>query len=283
MALRPAMEKFSTLFATLYLIPAQAILGLLIIFMMIGFTWLHHAQALHGNLPKFRPLPALDTLRAALRRGAETGRAIHLSPGAGSIGQPPAMAQTMAGILAAARVIEETALKGTPVLVTSGDAVAHLALKGALRQAYQHAGQAQDYAPASVRLLALEAPTAYAMGLMTTYSPQRFEASQIIGPLGPEFILAGEEAAQYSIPQLVGTTSVSALPLLFLVSPSVLIGEEIFATEAYLTASSTPQARLLTQDALRLTLSLLVVGGLLFQSLVALQPMLPFTLPFLVP
>lgn len=273
------MEKLSTLFATLYLIPAQTLLGILIIFMMIGFTWLHHAQALHRNLPKFRPLPALDTLRAALRRGAETGRAIHLSPGTGSIGQAPTMAQTMAGVLAAARVIEETALKGTPVLVTSGDAVTHLALKGALRQAYQYAGQAQDYDPASVRLLALEDPTAYATGLMTTYSPQRLEASQIIGHLGPEFILAGEEAAQYSIPQLVGTTSVSALPLLFLVSPSVLIGEEVFAAEAYLTASSTPQARLLTQDALRITLLLLVVGGLLLQSLAALQPMLPFSLP----
>jgi hypothetical protein len=157
----------------------------------------------------------------------------------------------VAGLLAAERVAYEAALNGAPILVSSGDAVAHLALRGSLRQAYQRAGLGQDYDPVNVQLLAHQDPMAYASGVTTLYGRQNLEASQLIGVFGQEFLLAGAVGAQRDVPQLAGATTTTGLPLIYLTADGALIGEEIYAAEAYLARSPAPLARLLTQDTLR--------------------------------
>jgi len=251
-------------------LPQETLLLLIIALIVVGLTLWHHARALSGKRPiSRRPLPGLEVMRRALARGAETGRAIHLSPGSGAVGTRSGTAETVAGLLAAERVASEAALNGAPILVSSGDAVAHLALRGSLRQAYQRAGLGQDYDPVNVQLLAHQDPMAYASGVTTLYGRQKLEVSQLIGSFGQEFLLAGEVGAQRDEPQLAGATTTTALPLIYLTADGALIGEEIYAAEAYLARSPAPTARLLTQDALRtvvivaiLVLLLLTVFGL---------------------
>ncbi|EFO79351.1 hypothetical protein OSCT_2789 [Oscillochloris trichoides DG-6] len=258
----------------------QVLFILLVTLMIIAVTWLHHARVLSGKLPTRRPLPALDVLRNALRRGAETGRVLHISPGAGQIGSGNgtrgSSAETLAGLMVATRISEEAALNGAPILVSSGDAVTHLALRGIVRQAYQQAGQTQDYDPARVQLLAHQDEFAYATGVKTLYGRQPIEASTLVGSFGQEYLLIGEEGAQRDIPQVVGTTNSTALPMMMLTTPATLIGEEIFASEAYLSSDPTAQARLLTQDTLRTVVILLIIGAFVYGLL---QP--AFGLPVL--
>lgn len=228
------------------------LLSLFAIFLVALLTLLHHARAISGKRPiERRPLPAISIIRRALERGAETGRAIHVSPGSGAIGSRASTAATVAGLLAAERVATEAAFNGAPVLASSGDAVAHLAQRGFLRQAYQQAGFGQDYDPANVQLLAQQDPMAYASGVATLYGRQRLEASQMIGTFGEEFLLAGEAGALADVPQIAGATATTPQPLIYLTCAGALIGEEIFAAEAYLSRATAPQARLLTQDVLR--------------------------------
>ena len=59
-------------------------------------------QYVWGKTIGRRPLAGLDVLGLALGRGAETGRAIHLSAGGGAIGSRSGTAETVAGLLAAA-------------------------------------------------------------------------------------------------------------------------------------------------------------------------------------
>ena len=253
------------------LLPQETLLLLVIALLVVCLTLWHHARALAGRQPiSRRPLPALDVLRRALARGAETGRAIHLSPGAGAIGSRSGTAETVAGLLAAERVASEAALNGAPILVSSGDAVAHLALRGSLRQAYQRAGLGQDYDPVNVQLLAHQDPMAYSSGITTLYGRQNLEASQLIGVFGQEFLLASEVGAQREVPQLAGATTTAALPLVYLTADGALIGEEIFAAEAYLARSPAPLARLLTQDTLR-TVVIAAILILLLISATGLQ------------
>jgi hypothetical protein len=242
------------------MLPQETLLLLIIVLLVIILTLLHHARALAGKRPiSRRPLAGLDVLGQALGRGAETGRAIHLSAGGGAVGSRSGTAETVAGLLAAERVATDAALNGAPVLASSGDAVAHLALRGTLRQAYQRAGLGQDYDPANVQLLAHQDPMAYASGVTTLYGRQKLEASQLIGSFGQEFLLAGEDGAQRGIPQISGATTTTALPLAYLTSEGTLIGEEIYAVEAYLARSPAPLARLLTQDALRTVIIIAIV------------------------
>jgi hypothetical protein len=252
-------------------LPQETLLLLIVVLLVTILTLLHHARAIAGKRPiARRPLRGLDIVGRALARGAETGRAIHVSPGSGVIGARSSTVETVAGLLAAERVATDAALNGAPVLASSGDAVAHLALRGTLRQAYQRAGLGQDYDPANVQLLAHQDAMAYASGVTTLYGRQKLEASQMIGSFGQEFLLAGEIGAQAGVPQLGGATNTTALPLIYLTTEGTLIGEEIFAVEAYLARSPAPLARLLTQDALR-TVVIVAIVILLIMSAIGLR------------
>lgn len=255
-------------------IPLQTILSifsLAAIFVIALITLLHHARAISGKQRiERRSIPALAIMRRALERGAETGRAIHVSPGSGSIGSRSSTAATVAGLLAAERVATEAAFNGAPVLASSGDAVAHLAQRGFLRQAYQQAGFGQDYDPVNVQMLAQQDPMAYASGMTTIYGRQQLEASQMLGSFGEEFLLAGEVGAQAGVAQMAGATSTTPQPLTYLTCEGTLIGEEIFAAEAYLSRATAPQARLLTQDMLR-TITIIAIIAATVMGLLGVQ------------
>lgn len=249
-------------------LPQEALLLLIVVLVVVILTLLHHARALASKRPiNRRPLPGLSVISHALARGAETGRAMHLSPGSGAIGARASTAETIAGLLLSERVATEAALNGAPLLASSGDAVAHLALRGTLRQVYQRAGLGQDYDPANVQLLAHQDAMAYASGVTTLYGRQQLEASQLVGAFGQEFLLAGEDGAQRGVPQLGGATATTALPLVYLTTEGTLIGEEIYAAEAYLARSPAPLARLLTLDVLRTVVIIAILVVLLAAAL----------------
>ena len=257
------------------LLTIEAIVILLTALVVTAMVFVHHARVLNGRMPIRRPLPPIEVVRAALARGAETGRALHVSPGVGTIGSGTGSrattAETLAGLLTAERVSAEAALSGSPMVVSSGDAVTHLALRGTLRQVYRQAGQSQDYDPSRIELFAHQNEVAYTTGVATIYARQPLEASIIIGSAGQEFLLAGEEGARRGLPQVIGTTNPTGASLMILTSDHALIGEEIFAAEAYLTNDPAPQARLLTQDLLKTTVILLIVFGVVYALV---QPML---------
>lgn len=250
----------------------------LALIMLIVLVWLHHSEALQKKLTYRREIAAFDIIRSALGRGAETGKAIHLSPGAGTIGNRATTAETLVGLLTLERVAIEAARNGAPILVSSGDAVTHLALRGIMRQVYQTSGQAQDYDAARVQLLAHEDTTAYAAGVATLYARQKLEASHLVGSFGQDFLLTSEEGAQQRLPQLAGSTSNEAIPVMLLSTNGTLIGEEIFAAEAYLSDEPASQARLRTQDVLRLIVIVALVLVFVYsvvQSFTGFLPALP--------
>jgi hypothetical protein len=258
----------------------QTVFVLLLVGITITLTWLHHARVMAGRLPSKRPLAALQTLRRALNRGAETGHPLHLAPGAGMLGAGEGTrvgsAAMIAGLLSVERVATEAALNGIPLIISTSDSTAYMAMRGTIRQAYQAAGQAQDYDPAQIQLLAHHDDMAYATGVTTLYGRQRLEASIMLGSFGQEFLLIGEDGAQQNLPQVVGSASSTALPLMMLSTPATLIGEEIYAAEAYLTSEPASQARLLTQDTLRTLIITLIVAGFVYaliQPVLGLPPL----------
>lgn len=252
-------------------LPTETLALLIIMLIVVILALLHHARALEGKRPIHRRVfPAFDLIQRALAVGAETGRAVHLSPGAGVIGSRTSTIETIAGLMAAEKVASEAALSGAPILVSSGDAVAHLSLRGTLRQAYRRAGLGQDYVPGNVQLLAQQDGMAYASGVATLYNRQRLGASQMIGSFGQEFTLIGENGAQREVPQLAGTTNTTGLPLIYLTADATLVGEEIYAADSYLSRAAAPQARLLTMDTLR-TVVIVVITALALLSWFGVQ------------
>jgi hypothetical protein len=120
---------------------------------------------------------------------------------------------------------------------------------------------------------------AYASGVTTLYGRQPLEASQMFGAFDQELLLAGEVGAQLHVPQLVGATSTSAQPIALLAADDMLVGEEIYAAEAYLGSLPSAQARLLTQDALR-SVVILAIIALFVARLIIVSTGIELNLPF---
>jgi hypothetical protein len=259
-------------------LPIATSLGLITTLVVVIAVLYYHARARSGRARELRALPAIDVVRGAMGRAAETGRAIHVSPGAGIVGGRVGTAETIAGLLAAERVTSDAALKGAGLIGSAGDAVAYLALRGQLRQAYVRAGLAQDYNPVHVQLLAHQDAFAYATGVAGIYERQRIEASQLVGLFGQELLLFGAEGQQRQVPQLTGTTTPVGATLAVLSSDGPLLGEEIYAVDAYLAEEPEPRGRLMTHDFLRTVVIVLVLGGLLYS---AVQPFSGGALPAL--
>ncbi|WP_298814942.1 DUF6754 domain-containing protein [Chloroflexus sp.] len=230
---------------------------------VIALVWLHHAQVIAGRLPERRPLPALTVLQAALARSAETGRPVHLSPGASTIGAGEGQRATTAELLAGLNVVrqasEQAAASGSIIKISSADAVAHLALRGAARQAYRVTGQPQAFDPRQIELWAHADPMAYAAAVAAQYRREPLEASAMIGAFGQEVLLATETGVTEQLPQILGSTHPSALAVMAVTTPHLLIGEEIFAAEAHLSSAPGPQARLRTHDTLRVAIIWLLI------------------------
>jgi hypothetical protein len=91
--------------------------------------------------------------------------------------------------------------------------------------------------------------------------------SVVVGNYGAEALLISDEGAQRGIPQVAGTTSLPALSVLTLSTGATLVGEELFAAEAYLSDTASPKARLLTLDSLRWFVVLLILVAIVYRLL----------------
>ena len=237
-----------------------------------------------GRLTQRRRLPATETINTALARAAETGQPIHVSPGSGSLhGQRGVeiAPETFAGLMLAQRIAESATRRGTPLAASSGDAVSHLALRGVINATYRDAGYGDEYQSQQIQLLADQDPLAFAAGLANRYQEQPFEASVAVGAFSDRYLLAGEQGRQAGVRQVAGTTNVVSLAAAVLTSNDVLYGEEIYAAEAYVNPSPLGTARLLTHDALRI-LVIIVLAALVLLAVARDAGLLPAGFPQLI-
>lgn len=230
----------------------------------ILWTWWYYLRIRRGKRFALRPLAASTALETHLGEVLESGRPVHIATGTGQPGAVGVTAESLAGLLLAERVAGLTTQRGGTVVGTSGDAVVHTALRGTLRRAHQASGLGLQYRSAQAQLVAHQTPIAYAAGVVQRYEAEPIDMGVVIGDGGAETLLIGEEGARHRITQIAGATSLSALPVLALSANATLVGEEVWAAEAYLTESPTAQARLRTQDALRWLVGLLIVAGVVY-------------------
>ena len=231
------------------------------------FTWLHHARVTHGNVPAFRPLRGIAALTKRVGEVAEVGRPVHVATGASEPGAVGPTAPTLAALLIAQRLAETVTRRGGRVIATTGDIVSLAAVRGTLRQEYRRSAFGTEYRGSNVQLVAHQTPVAYAAGVARRYASEPMDSGVVVGDYGAEALLIGVEGSDRRLPQLSGATTLSALPALTLSTDATLIGEELFAAEAYLAEGAAPKARLMSQDALRRVIVLLIILGIAYQVL----------------
>src|SRR5215218_9208667 len=122
-------------------------LGALALFLVLFLIYLWRSG--WGNLTEsgkkrkfnLRPIAGYEAANDGLALSAETGRAIHTSPGTGSVGaQGVSSAATLSGMAVVESMARVSAITGAPVQATTNDAVAYALADNALRRGARRAG-----------------------------------------------------------------------------------------------------------------------------------------------
>jgi len=239
------------------------VLAVLLVLGVLLFLLTRSVQA--GRMPVLRPLTSYEGLQGQIGRAIESGRQLHLT-----LGQASLVGRANPTSVSAAAVLDSLAkdgcANGTPPLVTVGEGTLLPLAQGSLQHALTEAGRPGDFDLSLTQFVAPETdPFAYGAGVAVLLQQQRVASNIMVGRFGPELAIMAEAANRQNIEQVIGTDDPTALAVAVAATDDVLIGEELFATSAYLEGSASQIASLQLQDILRWIVVLFILGTAVFQ------------------
>lgn len=253
-------------------------LGALVLFLVLFLVYLWRSgwgkKPEEGAPAKFnlRPISGYEAANEGLALSAETGRAVHTSPGTGSVGaQGLGSAATLAGMSVVESMARVSAITGAPVQATTNDAIAYALTDNALRRGARRAGWSLESEGGEVRFLTHADPLAYVAGATDIVEGQKVSSAVMVGQFGPEVLILTEVQRRNGAQQIIGSSDHQALALIDISADHTLIGEEIFASGAYLEHRTTHIASLLAQDGLRWALLALIVLGFIIGNILGIN------------
>jgi hypothetical protein len=256
---------------TLYLMLGA--LGAFLLFFMIYLWRTGWGRKQPGQRFGLRPLHAYDAAREGLSRASETGRALHTSPGTGGVrAGGSATASTLAGMTVVESMARASAITGAPVIATTNDAVAYALTENAIRRGYQRAGWSMEGESGGARMVSHEDSIAYVAGAAEVVAQQKTSHAVTVGQFGPESLFLLEAQRRAGANQIAGSSDSQGAALMLLAADQTLIGEEIFASGAYLERRQSHIASLLAQDGLRWLIILGIIAGFILANVLGQGP-----------
>jgi hypothetical protein len=227
---------------------AGVALGLLLVFLVL---------AARNPKQTFRSIPAFKELKRTIELSVEDGSRMHISLGRGGL-LGPQSAAAFAGLTLLRQVADIAADSDQPPVATSGDGTLMLLAQDTLRATYQRLGIANQYSPRFARLTGMT-PFSYAGGTLPLVLDRTVSANLLVGSFGEEVALIGAAGQQSGTFGMGGGDTLNSQAVLFGSAQAPLIGEELFATGAYLDAGPAHKASLRMQDVLRWIVILLFI------------------------
>jgi hypothetical protein len=214
----------------------------------------------------FRTLKGYQALAEAIEQSVESGERVHVSLGTGTLLEQDS-APALAGLAILHKIARSTAMSDKPVVVTAGNGAMMVLAQDTLRTAYRKAGAAPRFQLVSGRFLG-PTPFAYAAGLPETLRAEDVSVNVLSGSFGLEGGLAATFGKKHQDAfVLAGTDDVQTQALLYATADYPLIGEEVFASGAYLERGPLHRSSLRAQDMIRLGMIGLILLGTLLATL----------------
>jgi hypothetical protein len=196
-----------------------------------------------------RSIKAFKELRRTIELSVEDGSRMQISLGSGGLlGSESAAA--FAGLTLLRQVAEIAADSDQPPIATTGDGAIMLLAQDTLRHSYRRLGISDQYYLRLARATGLT-PISYAGGTLPLILDRSVSANALAGNFGEEVGLITAASQQSGGFSLGGSNNLSAQAVLFASAQQPLIGEEIYATGAYMDAGPAHKASLRAHDVLR--------------------------------
>ncbi len=209
--------------------------------------------------PTLRIIPQLTKLSRAVDLSVEDGTRLFIALGRTSLLTSRAAAP-LAGLGLLRRIAERTSLSDSPPVAVGGEASLALLAQDTLQAGYQSMGADDLYQPISGRLSGMT-PFSAAAGAMPILRDENVSASILVGDFGVEAALLADAAERQNAYLLGASSDLSSQAALFASAQEPLIGEELFAANAYLDSDASRSASLTVQDILRWLIVLALLAG----------------------
>ena len=229
------------------------ILGVSAFLLLIITVWKRRSPSV------VRELPALVRLYRAIGLSVEDGTRLHISLGHGGLLNARG-GSALAGLAALRLISERTSVSDQPPVASAGDPTLGLLTQDTLQAGYQAAGVEELYVPTSGRVTGF-GPFGFAAGAMPITSHENISANILLGHFGAEVGLLTEASERENVTVIGASDDLAGQSILFASSQDSLIGEELFASGAYIGAGPSHMASLTVQDILRWIIVLALFGG----------------------
>lgn len=213
--------------------------------------------------PKMRTIVALDAMEEVVGRGVEMGRPIHVSPGTPSLGEG-VEAQTVVGLTIVGHIARLCARFGARCIATAKLPELYPMLQQIVKEAYIAEGKPEDYIDDDVRFLS-DQINAYASAVQGIIERENCVGNIVIGrAYGASFMLFARATVGGEVIQIGGTGHVANNAHLAATCDYILLTEELFAAQAYITQDPNQLRAVFTQDIFKaISFVLLIAGSLL--------------------
>jgi len=212
-----------------------------------------------------RRIPAFSRLKRAIGLSVESGSRLHVSIGRGKLtGTESAVA--FAGLSTLEGIIRSASTGDNPPIATTGDASMAIILQDTLRSTYQDIGIGDQYESTSGQLTGFT-PFSYAAGTLSVIDNEKTTTHFLIGNFGNEAALLTDASERNGDLMLAGTDNISTQALLYATAEEPLIGEEVYASGAYILSKPMHIASLRAQDIFRWGLIIFIVVGVVLKFL----------------
>jgi hypothetical protein len=206
-----------------------------------------------------RRIAGLDAIEEAVGRATEMGRPILYVPGIDEANN----IQTIYSMVILNNVAKMVAKYETPLIVPVCKSFVVPLAEETVRAGYMDAGRPDSFRRDNVRYLSDEqfAFTAAVNGIMLREKPA---ANLFLGSFFAESLMLAETGFSTGAVQIAGTANIHQLPFFVVACDYTLIGEEFFATSAYLSREPDLVGTLKGTDWMKgILIVLLLVGAIL--------------------
>jgi hypothetical protein len=230
-----------------------------ILLLFLGLVAVYLQLALRGKGLFIRRIAGLDAMEEAVGRATEMGKPVLYVPGIDDANN----IQTIYSMAILNSVAKMVARYDTELIVPICKAFVVPLAEETVRAGYLDQGRPDGFRPDNIRFLSDEqfAFTAAVNGIMLRERPA---ANIFLGSFFAESLMLAETGFTTGAIQIAGTANIHQLPFFVVACDYTMIGEEFFATSAYLSREPMLVGTLKASDAMKFIIMVfLIVGAIL--------------------
>jgi len=238
--------------------------AILVFFVIYGLiAWVGVRRMRQGRHVPIRRLPGLDAVDEAVGRATELGR-----PFMAVVSQPtPYMNDEVIAGIEVVRYAARTAAKyeASFVAIASG-ADSFAVLQDSVRAAFSGEGKPDLYREDMVRFIGGYSMVVYGPAVIALMEELKIAADLLTGYLGFQTLMLAEAGASLGAIQIGATKQTAQLPFIAASCDYTLMGEELYATAAYISRDPVSVGFLVAQEFGKCLCCIVVVVGVLLST-----------------